>query len=121
MKKKIRDKNGNFINYRRRQAIFRKFMLFITLIILSTGLAFAAGKLASNAQNITDVQYYKYHKSITVSEGETLSSLTVKYGDHFDSKKEFINEVIYTNHLTDDVLYVGMNLIVPYYSTEFVK
>ena len=116
---KARDKHGNFINYRRRQLIFRRVMFFLSIIVVSTGIAFFAGKMASHAESIDDTQYYKYYTSITVEAGESLSSLEAKYGDHFSSKKEFINDVIYTNHLTDDILYAGMNLIVPYYSTEF--
>lgn len=106
----------HYPNLRRRQEIFRKIVLFICAIIVTFGIALGAYKSFTNAEEINDVHYYKYYTSITVEAGDTLSSLACEYGNHFDSKNDFINEVIYSNHLTDDSLICGQSLIVPYYS-----
>ncbi len=117
---KVRDRHGNYINHRRRQMIFRRVMFFLSIFIVTAGIAFGAGSMASHAESLNDTHYYKYYTSITVEAGESINSLAAEYGEHFASKKEFINDLIFINHLTDDVLYEGMTLIVPYYSAEFI-
>ena len=108
-----------YVNYRRRQQLFRTACMIISIFVLSITFALGASRLVSNAQNSSDVEYFKYYTSITVEPGTTLTSLAEEYGDHFKSNDEFIKEVAFTNHLIDDKLIAGMNLIVPYYSTEF--
>lgn len=108
-----------YINYRKRQQIFRTCCLIISLFVLSVCFAFGASRLVSNAQSNSDITYFKYHTSITIAAGDTLTSLAKEYGEHFDSYEDFINEVKFSNHLNDDTIYAGMNLIIPYYSTEF--
>lgn len=108
-----------FINYRRRQMIMRNVMLIISIFACSIVLSLAASKLLTNAKNSEDVQYYKYYTSIVVNSGDTLTSIADQYGDHFESDKAFIDEVMFSNHLYNDKLVAGMSLIVPYYSTEF--
>lgn len=108
-----------YINYRKRQMIFRKAMLVLSIFIFSMGFAFGVSKLVTNAYSEDETVYFKYYTSITVMPGDTLTSLAEEYGEHFESSKDFINEVCFTNHLLSDELYAGSNLIVPYYSAEY--
>lgn len=108
-----------YVNYRKRQMIFRKTMLILSIFILSMGFAFGASKLVTTAHSQNETVYFKYYTSITVQSGDTLLSLADTYGEHFDSEKAFVDEVCFTNHLLDDKLYAGTKLIVPYYSAEY--
>lgn len=67
---------------------------------------------------------YKYYTSITVGVGESLWEISGNYMDeaHYDSKKDYIAEVCSINHLKEaDDITAGQTLIVPYYSSEYIK
>lgn len=93
--------------------------MIISVFVCSIIFSLFASKVVTNAKSSDDVQYYKYYTSIVVEPGDSLTSLAEEYGEHFDSSQQFINEVIFSNHLLNDKLVTGMSLIVPYYSTEF--
>lgn len=116
----VRTNSGRrYINHRLMQQIRRRLTLIITIFIIGVAFASGASRMVTNAQSLEDTMYYKYHTSITVESGDTLSSIADEYADHFESKQDFIHEVMISNHLVDDTIYAGMNLIVPYYSEEF--
>lgn len=115
----ITSSGRRFINYRRRQMIMRRIVMIISVFVCSIIFSLFASKVVTNAKSSDDVQYYKYYTSIVVEPGDSLTSLAEEYGEHFDSSQQFINEVIFSNHLLNDKLVTGMSLIVPYYSTEF--
>ena len=108
------------INHRRRQMIFRRISLFAT-IILSVVMIITVSGMTSHAQDSKAVQYYKYYTSVIVMPGDTLSSIADAYPDNYSSVSAHIGEIMTCNHLTDDVIYPGTYLIVPYYSPDFVK
>ena len=94
-------------------------MLVLSIFVFSVGIALCASRLVSNAQNINDPHYYKYYTSVVIYPGDTLTSLAEEYGDHFESAESFIKDVQLTNHMYDDKIIAGTNLIIPYYSTEY--
>lgn len=118
MRKAIRDKNGKFINRRKRQMIFRRILLFGIVLCFSSLIAVLSSKLFVNAGSVDDEHLYKYYTSIDISYGDTLCSIADEYAYGFDSSKEFIDEVMFTNHMLDDSIVAGQSLIIPYYSTE---
>ena len=67
-------------------------------------------------------QKFKYYKNVTVSYGDTLWSIAddnmdQEYYDHFS----YISEVKSINHIkNENDIIAGKNLIVPYYSNEYV-
>lgn len=69
-----------------------------------------------------DMAYYKYYTSVTVEAGETLWDIAQVYvnGDHASMQK-YIDEVKQINHLVNDKIYAGEDLIVPYYSDEYKR
>ena len=66
---------------------------------------------------------FKYYTSVTVEAGDSLWQIAGDYIDsHYDSRENYIAEVRSINHLADnDSIYTGQILIVPYFSSEYVK
>lgn len=81
--------------------------------------SFSYNTIRSNAND-----GYKYYTSVTVGVGESLWEISGNYMDdtHYDSKKDYITEVCSINHLQDaDDITAGQILIVPYYSSEYIR
>ena len=53
---------------------------------------------------------------------EFLWNLAEEYGalEHYDSRQEYIEEVMRMNGLSDDQIVTGQYIIIPYFSSEFV-
>ncbi len=79
--------------------------------------------MISNAQSEIEDVSYKYYTSIQVAQGESLWSIAKEYRDaHYDSARDYVDEVVNINHLSDeDELIAGQYLIIPYYSTEYKR
>jgi len=96
--------------------------------VLYTMLAFVVGILISivgfgsnaKAESSDYVTTYKYYKSITVNNDDTLWNIAVMYSNDSNYDK-YINEVKHINHLSGTEIMNGMSLIIPYYSTEFIS
>ncbi len=110
---------GRYVNHRKRQMIFRRVCLVLSIILSTFALIGAAGIL-SHAEDNDAIHYYKYYTSITVMPGDTLSSIASDYDLNYPDTLSHVDEIRYCNHLADDEIYAGSSLIVPYYSTEFV-
>ncbi len=111
-------------NRRRRQREMRKnFLLLVMTFCLVITFSISMSSFLSNAKDENTKTSYKYYKSITIENGDTLWSLANEYMDkeHYNSVNDYIQEVRNMNTLTDDNIVYGQNLIVPYYSTEFVQ
>jgi cell division protein YceG involved in septum cleavage len=90
----------------------------VTLLLI---LLLSFGSILSYAKSSKEeVPVYKYYKSIEIKSGETMSSIADQYlSDEYDSKEQYINEVIQINALKEDIIHNGQYLIIPYYSQEF--
>ena len=66
---------------------------------------------------------FKYYTSVIVEAGESLWDIADDYMDgHYDSKNSYIAEVRNINHLDENgTVMAGQTLIVPYYSSEYVR
>ena len=67
---------------------------------------------------------FKYYTSVIVKSGDTLWSISDKFIDYseYRTKESYIKEVCSINHIEDESeIRIGQELVVPYYSTEFVK
>ncbi len=109
-----------YINRRRRQMIFRRTAM-IAAIIISTITLIGASRIITHAESSNEPHYYKYYTSVIVMPGDTLPSIAEAYGDNYDSLEAHVSEIMFSNHLSDPVVYPGTSLIVPYYSSEFVN
>lgn len=79
--------------------------------------------LLSQANTALEETSYKYFTCVQIEPGETLWALADRYADreHYASQNQYIDEVTRMNHLAGEEICAGNYLILPYYSTEFVK
>ncbi len=103
---------------RRRREMRKNFLLFVMTLCLIVTTSVAVGSFRSNAKNDPSKETYRYYKSITVSDCDTLWSIAVRYMDemHYDSIQDYVNDVMYINNLKNDSIYADAHLIVPYYA-----
>ncbi len=112
-------KKNKWKSPRYRQLIMRRVMAALFVFALTILVTFKVTGFFSNAKG-NEPNYYKYYTSITIMPGDSLSSLaSVHMDEHFESSQNFIEEVKIVNGLEDDSLTAGMNLVIPYYSSDF--
>ena len=97
----------------------RMILLFAALFIITTG-SIVCGSIFSSAKNpATDVSQYKYYKSITIKQGDSLWSIAQEYRtDEYEDIQEYIDELIQLNGLTSKTIHEGQHLVVAYYDAE---
>lgn len=80
--------------------------------------AISYNSISSNAND-----GFKYYTSVIVEAGESLWDIADDYMDeHYDSRNSYIAEVRRINHLDENgTVTAGQTLIVPYYSSEYVR
>ena len=112
-------------NYRRkmqRQREIRRniILAFVTTIVLMI-FVFSVYSFTSAASVDIDKISYKYFTNIKVDAGDTLWSIADEYmdADHYKSNKQYITEIKRMNKMTDDEIFAGQYLIIPYYSYQF--
>ena len=105
---------------KRRQIVKRRMILLLaTLFVITVG-SIVCGSIFSSAKNPTkDIPQYKYYKSITIQEGESLWSIAQEYRtDAYKDTCEYIHELKELNGLTSETIHEGQHLIVAYYDTQ---
>ena len=107
---------------RRRRELKKNFLIFVMTICLIVTCTISMNGFRSNAKDDSTDVSYKYYKSITVANNDTLWSIAEQYmdGQHYDCINDYIEEVKRMNNLTDDVIHYGEYLIIPYYDNNFV-
>ena len=107
---------------RRRRELHRNILMcmFTFMLVISLSLIFFG--FGTKAQSSDAEISYKYYKSITVQEGDTLWNYAEQYGnsEYYENNQSYINEVIKMNALTDTEITSGQCIILPYYSVEFI-
>ena len=123
-KRTINDRHDKNLQWkRRRQRQVRCYLLSMVLAaVLTAGCVFSLCILITKAQEEEEVSF-KYYTSIQVSYGESLWSIARTYqDDHYDCTQDYVDEVIHINHLKDgEDITAGQYLIIPYYSSKYIK
>lgn len=114
-------------NLSRQREIRRKFITVIMTVCLVLVCAVSYHSISTSAHGSKDGEQkinFKYYTSITVAYGETLWDIADSYIDYgeYESKQDYLAEVQSINHLDEEYsIRAGQTLIVPYFSTEFVR
>ena len=108
---------------RRKQELRRRMAAGVLLLILTTASSLLFFSFRTKAQTSDDELLYNYYKSTIVKSGDTLWNFAGEYGEsrYYDSKQDYIREVMLMNGLEDDQITEGQYIILPYYSPEFVS
>ena len=108
-------RSRNHIKYSKRRFFLISAILCAFVFSLSI-----TGFISNAKESNSNLNSYKYYTSIAIMPGDTLSSIASNYYDsHFKNSRAYIDEVKIINNLEDDAITAGMNLIIPYYSSEF--
>lgn len=105
---------------RRTKQIIERVLLTICLIaLLAIGSSAILTKATTNeeAKNV----YYKYYTQIEIEEGDSLWEIAGEYMEHgpYDSRKDYMNEVVEINQLSSTTIIKGQHLVVPYYEATY--
>lgn len=97
----------------------RIFVFFVTLIVMF-GIGVGFGTLLAKAEETEQEPVYKYYTSIEIEKGDTLWEIAGAYmdTDYYESRMDYMKEVMKINRMTTDHLTAGKKIIIPYYSTE---
>lgn len=98
----------------------KRILIFCVTLILMFCMGVVFGTLLARAEETEAQQTKKYYTNIRIQKGDTLWAIAEEYMDdeHYESRKEYILEVMRMNHMTDSHLTAGKKLIVPYYAQE---
>ncbi len=98
----------------------RRMILLLTALFVITVGSIVCGSIFSSAKDTAmDMTQYKYYKSITIEQGDSLWSIAQEYRtDAYEDTQEYIDELIQLNGLTSKTIHEGQHLVVAYYDTE---
>lgn len=86
---------------RRQKEMRKNFLLVIMTVCLVITFSISMNSFLSNAKDDSSQTSYKYYKSITIENSDSLWSIALEYMDaeHYDSVNDYIDEVKEMNHL----------------------
>lgn len=117
--KAYRSKKRRERETRQREIRKKIFLTFFTAGLVLFLSIFCHSFLAQAASASETVQY-KYYKNVPVAYGDTLWSIAAEnYVNGYETIDDYIFEVKEINHLEEDTVMAGQDLILPYYSSEF--
>lgn len=113
--------NSNLRKQQRTRQIYRRlFSSILCLAVIAAAFSINLFFIKAKASSENEAFKYKYYTSVTVESGETLWDIASEFiSDDFASVQDYIDEVKQINHIAENRIYAGEELIVPYYSTEY--
>jgi hypothetical protein len=97
-------------------AVHRRFFLTITVLIIAAGVFFINSDKKDSSVSASSYNV-KYYTCIDIQDNDTLWSIADEYiTEEYEDRDAYISEVKFINDLTDDKIYSGATLIIPYYS-----
>jgi hypothetical protein len=105
--------NNKFIGF---IAVHRRLVLTITVFMLAAGVFFFNSDKKENSVSASTYNV-KYYTCIDIQDNDTLWGIADEYiTEEYKDRDAYIKEVKFINDLTDDKLYSGATLIIPYYA-----
>ena len=92
-----------------------RIMLTIICVLFLSMFTIGGMKLVQADESLT---YDKSFATITIEEGDTLTSIAKEYAISEAGYKDYINEVKSINNLKDDTIHTGCYLLVPVYEVH---
>jgi hypothetical protein len=97
-------------------AVHRRLFLTATVLMLAAGVFFFKSDKKDNSVSASTYNV-KYYTCIDIQDNDTLWNIADEYmTEEYKDRNSYINEVKFINDLTDDKLYSGATLIIPYYA-----
>lgn len=117
---KIQERRYKRERARRTRQIFERVLLSICLIAL---LAIGSSAILTKATTTDEAEkvYYKYYTQIEITSGDSLWEIAGKYMEHgpYESRNDYMKEVVELNQLSDTTIILGQHLVVPYYEAIY--
>ena len=116
----IQERQKRAMMKKRKQIAKRRMILLLAALFVITLGSVVFGTIFSKAKNPSaDITQFKYYKSITIEQGDSLWSIAEKYcTDAYEDTREYVDELKELNSLTSDIIHEGQHLLVTYYDTE---
>ena len=108
---------------RQRERRRRVMSVVLTLCLIMT-CVISYHSITSSAKSGSEELNLKYYTGVTFENGDTLWSIADDYIDYtqYKNKDSYINEICSINNLEDaSDIRCGQRLIVPYFSSEYMK
>ena len=116
----VQEREEKVTMIKKRQIAKRRMILLLAALFVITVGSIVCGSIFSSAKDsATDIPQYKYYKSITIEQGDSLWSIAQEYrSDTYEDVQEYINELVQLNGLTSMTIHEGQHLVVAYYDAE---
>ena len=104
---------------KRKRLLKQKIALMIVSICMITIGSVAFGSIFSAAKDsASNIQEYKYYKSIVIEKGDSLWSIAKQYNHESLNNHDYVKELKELNGLTSETIHAGQHLLITYYDTE---
>ena len=116
----VQERKERVLMIKKRQLAKRRMILLLAALFVITVGSIVCGSIFSSAKNpASDIPQYKYYKSITIEQGDSLWSIAQEYrSSEYKDVQEYIDEIVQLNGLTSKTIHEGQHLIVAYYDTD---
>lgn len=104
---------------RRERQLRRRILLTVCAVLLGIAASLTLGSFLSRANDGSAPVIYKYYTSIMIMPGDSLWSLADSYSEGYNSKEDYIADVMRVNSLMEEEIHAGDYLVLPYYSSEY--
>lgn len=110
-------------HHTRRHGLGRRVSVLAAFLLIAVCCTVFGSFLSSaHGNRMEEPVNFKYYKSITIEEGDTLWGIAEEYmTDDYESIREYVYALKKMNNLTTDEIKTGEKLIIAYNDTTFIR